>query len=335
MDSNLANPEDIVRSNIALPDEWKVTEQLWLPAKECERFRDLARLCRNHQEDDNPKTEKPLSIAVFGPPGSGKSHAVRQLAESAGVRAIEFNLSQMAEPEQLVAALRRVCDAVEWSKTPLIFFDEFDSELSGQPLGWLQWFLMPMEDGKFIDNGLVRKLGRCIFIFGGGTTPRYEEFEPRHTAYFINAKGPDFLSRLSDHIDIQDPNEEPRERRRAILIRTFLQGHLGLKSDDRIDVPQEFLDALLKVGRYRHGTRSIKAMVNMIDKPQWKFRDTSQLPLHVDGGPLEGLVVALSAGGPASSRQGRARGSCTYPTTRWRSFALWFDPLLYQQDSAG
>src|SRR5688572_6290826 len=103
MASHRINPDAIIRSHTPLPDTWKVTDSLWLPPEECEHFRGVARLFRSHQEDENPKTETPLSVAVFGPPGSGKSHAVKQLAKSADLGAtLMFNLSQMAEPEELI-----------------------------------------------------------------------------------------------------------------------------------------------------------------------------------------------------------------------------------------
>ena len=59
-------------------------------------------------------------------------------------------------------------------KLPLVFWDEFDTALEGQPLGWLRYFLAPMQDGAFQDGQITHPIGRAIFVFAGGTAERME-----------------------------------------------------------------------------------------------------------------------------------------------------------------
>jgi hypothetical protein len=69
---------------------------------------------------------------------------------------------------------------------PLAFFDEFDSALDDQELGWLRYFLAPMQDGIFYDNEdpkhPVQKIKRSILVFAGGIHTSFEEFDPRTSA---------------------------------------------------------------------------------------------------------------------------------------------------------
>jgi hypothetical protein len=181
---------------------------------EIESYRALHTLLRDYLCARS--AQRPLSIAVFGPPGAGKSFGVKEVAaalkgqrDCKEVQELTFNLSLYQKPEELAGAFHLVRDAALRGKVPLVFFDEFDNSLEQQPLGWLRHFLAPMQDGEFLDRGAPHPIGQAIFVFAGGTCGTYREFASHpgiESDRFKALKGPDFLSRLRATLDIPSLN---------------------------------------------------------------------------------------------------------------------------------
>lgn len=96
----------------------------------------------------------------------------------------------------------------------LVELDRFPS-FEGK-IGWLKYFLAPMQDGAFKDGETMHPLGRAIFVFAGGTSSTFAEFAggnpddhtPSHD--FKDAKGPDFVSRLRG--SVQPERQKARGR---------------------------------------------------------------------------------------------------------------------------
>jgi hypothetical protein len=260
----------------------------------------------------NGTTGRPISVAVFGSPGSGKSFAVTQVAESvAGGRKIarlEFNLSQFRSLEDLCRAFHRVRDTVLEGATPLVFFDEFDSAFEGE-LGWLKYFLAPMQDGVFREGETPHPIGRAILVFAGGTSSSFAEFaragaDTETAARFRAVKGPDFVSRLRGYVNILGPNptddgDAEYVVRRAMLLRSLIERKapqlLGNQGQVRID--DGVLRALLRTPFYKHGARSLEAILDMsllAGQSRWDpaaLPPAEQLALHVDAELFLRLVL--------------------------------------------
>ena len=190
--------------------------------REIESLRNIKKLIDDYLKEKNP--EKPLSLGVFGMPGSGKSFAVKQLAKSLKLNFLEFNLSQFSNEKELEGAYHQVRDEVLKGSTPIVFWDEFDS----RAYYWLQFLLAPMQDGKFQQGQITHPIGKSIFIFAGGTSYTFGTFgideptvpdtkdeflvldyEKNLSKYndFLLKKGPDFKSRLSGYLNVQGPNQ--------------------------------------------------------------------------------------------------------------------------------
>ncbi len=145
--------------------------------REIESLRSIQNLIREYL--DQPQQKRPLSLAVFGPPGAGKSFAVTQVARSihpGRIESVELNLSQWSSPDDLIKALHQVRDVVLKGKVPLVFFDEFDAKYQTEDLGWLKYFLEPMQDGRFKEGESTHPIGRAIFVFAGGTSTSLQGF---------------------------------------------------------------------------------------------------------------------------------------------------------------
>lgn len=274
---------------------------------EIEAFQSIKNLISEYIQTDH--AVRPLSIAVFGTPGSGKSFGVTEVAASIAptlIQKIDFNLSQFRSVDDLIAAFHKVRDIVLIGKLPLVFFDEFDSTFE-ENLGWLKYFLAPMQDGNFREGDSTHPIGKAIFVFAGGTSSTYESFcgevqnesSNRNDSFsetFKNAKGPDFISRLRGYVNILGPNQTDRKWdqlyiiRRAMLLRSLLVRKTPYLINDNgeAQVDDGIIRALLKVPKYKHEARSMEAIIDMsmlTGAKKWEqslLPSKNQLKLHVD-----------------------------------------------------
>ena len=291
-------------------------KMLTVDRREIESYRSIYAFAEDLNEG---QSQKPLSIAVFGAPGSGKSFGVTQVAKSLApgkVEKVEFNLSQFESPRELMDAMHLIRDINLSGKIPLVFWDEFDTPLDGKALGWLRYFLAPMQDGEFREGQIIHPIGQAIFVFAGGTSHRMQDFgQGLSEDELRSAKVPDFLSRLKGYVNILGPNppedapsgapEDTRDSfhliRRAILLRSLISRnapHLFQKKDGHkvLQIDNGVLRAFLMVKKYKHGIRSIESVITMSQLAGETSYQRSSLPperqldLHVDGQKFMALV---------------------------------------------
>lgn len=291
---------------------------------EVESLRAISNLFRSYQEQvklnrsKGKTTTPPSSIAIFGAPGTGKSYMVKQLVESVArqpkLEIQEFNVAQFADVADLERALIKVSSSYKDKLSkhedilPLVFFDEFDCAKDNTELGWLKYFLAPMQDGRASDGS---ELPPAIFVFAGGLHASFWAFDPRTDLTYNNLrnspeyqdrlqqftarKGPDFISRLRGHVDVLPINDQagrPKHFiRRAMVLRSLLESAgmatKGQKEDALAKIDPAIVYALLTTDVFRHGLRSIQAILEMCTRVHDEIQIASlpspaQLDMHVD-----------------------------------------------------
>jgi hypothetical protein len=285
---------------LAFAPKAKYGRYMTVDRDEIERINEVRQMIANYR--NNPEQREPLAIAVFGPPGSGKSFAISELAtELFQMKSsiidrliLKFNLTQIGEIDQLHDKLHQVRTATVLGEIPIVFWDEFDTG----KLMWLKYFLAPLQDSIFETSSGSYPLGKAIFIFAGGSCHNFREFNKERAgqeeAEFRDVKGPDFVSRLQGFIDIKGPNpvkpeaakqsssdgdstqqrDEDSSRqvdvahliRRAILLSSAIKRFKPNAIDEVTNEPAispGLVRAFLRVKEYKHGARSLEAVVKM------------------------------------------------------------------------
>jgi hypothetical protein len=308
---------------------------LTVDRQEIESLRSIGSLVVEYVALERPK--RPLSIAVFGPPGSGKSFGITELAKSlrpGDIEVKEFNLSQFQSTDELLSAFHQVRDVGLGGKIPLIFWDEFDSDFNGK-YGWLRYFLAPMQDGKFQQGNLAHPIGKAIFVFAGGTSWTLDGFcnnakDDEKRA----AKVPDFVSRLKGYLNVLGPNQQASQAdpyyvlRRALLLRSMLERNAKkLLRNKQVQIDPGVLRAFLQTWKYKHGARSMESLIAMsqLDGKMCFERSClptkAQLDLHVDGLDFQSLVQQLPMKDEVLEKLARAAHEvfCTHlKKERWK-----------------
>jgi hypothetical protein len=129
-----------------------------------------------------------VSVLVVAPPGSGKTHFVKQLAKSCSLSLVSFNITQLNSKDDILGCFDTIVTRQTQDDRPLlVFFDEINARINGQQV--YDCFLAPIEDGIYFRSGKTYQMPACAWLFAGTENPADNQDK--------SSKGLDFVSRLT------------------------------------------------------------------------------------------------------------------------------------------
>jgi len=217
--------------------------------------------------------KRPLNALMLAAPGAGKSHFIRQLADAMRrerVEAVTFNMATMQSAADMAQPVDELRNLKVNDRFPLLFLDEFDSDLNRYPA------LLPLLwDGELHVGHRDLKLGKAVIVLAG-SSPDLPKAMVQSAAMrldpaedeglFGTGKLTDLLSRINcgvveiPDLDLRTKSRDRRVDKVCIAI-SLLQARFG---EDLALVPR----ALLRfIGHtvFRYGVRSLAHLIDLID----------------------------------------------------------------------
>ncbi|MDR1807996.1 MAG: hypothetical protein LBR33_08820 [Propionibacteriaceae bacterium] len=228
----------------------------------------------------------PLRVAVTGPRGADTTHAVAELAAAVLPNVTVLRTGALAGVDP-AAVFRRAADTALAGGLPVVFW-ETGPMAAGEP----EWadlrVLAAFRTGEYFDHGEDnRPLGRGVLVLAaegpladgpglGGVTP--------------------YLDATLDLLGL-NPGEGDAHfcLRRAFALRALLERERPFAGPEA-PIDDDLLRALLLVPEYKHGTRSLAALLDLssVTGPQWTAADLppdGQLDLHLDAAAFRRLLL--------------------------------------------
>jgi len=240
---------------------------------------------------------RPISLGLFAPPGSGEIFTMEQIIRNAGLISsvnFEMDFREIQDPKEVIHHYRNAQDAALRGKTAVLYFRNFDVPLDGKPFGWIQHFISLMLAGEFADQGVRRPIGPCVLCFTTHESQSYHHLKAASTGLKSGTTIREFLSNLNGYIDLPGINPKWSEDQvymldRALYIRAFLRAH-------KKDMEPALIRSLLNVDTYYNGGRSLYAIIEAScanEQNDILTEDSlptdAELNLHTDAGSLRNV----------------------------------------------
>lgn len=216
--------------------------------------------------------KRPFNALMLAAPGAGKSHFIKQLANTMRderVQAVTFNMATMQSADDMAQPIDELRNLKVNDRFPLLFLDEFDSDASRYaallPLLW---------DGELQIGHRDLKLGKAVIVLAGSNPdlPKAMDQSAKMRLETDTAEGfippgklIDLLSRINGgviNIPDLDLRSEQRDRRvdKVCVAVALIKARFG---NDLNKMPRSLLRFIAQT-TFRYGVRSIAHLIDII-----------------------------------------------------------------------
>lgn len=236
--------------------------------------------------------KRPFNALMLAAPGAGKSHFIKQLANTMRddrVQAVTFNMATMQSADDMAQPIDELRNLKVNDRFPLLFLDEFDSDPTRYaallPLLW---------DGELQVGHRDLKLGKAVIVLAGSNPDLPKAMDESGKMRLETEEGIvgaqsgkliDLLSRINGgviNIPDLDLRTEHRDRRvdKVCIAVSLMKARFG---EDLSEVPRSLLRFIAET-KFRYGVRSIAHLIDLIESNSY---ETKLLKAGALGLPLD------------------------------------------------